>query len=121
MKKLRIVTLGIRVGDSRGRFATPADFPLQDCSPYRGSTYEAKVCALSLVQGPCSVAPCQTISSDSHLSHRCMTRAAGTLEEVVKKNNVKFLKQLLSGQMLAELTYSRVLADMISQYSEKKL
>jgi hypothetical protein len=50
-----------------------------------------------------------------------MTRAAGTLEEVVKKNNVKFLKQLLSGQMLAELTYSRVLADMISQYSEKKL
>jgi hypothetical protein len=27
---------GFRVGDrSRGRYATPADFPLQDCSPYR--------------------------------------------------------------------------------------
>jgi hypothetical protein len=27
---------GFRVGDgSRGRFAPPADFPLQDCSPYR--------------------------------------------------------------------------------------
>jgi hypothetical protein len=46
---------------------------------------------------------------------------AGTLEEVVKKQNVNFLKQLLSGHMLAELTYSHVLADMISQYSEKKL
>jgi hypothetical protein len=35
MKKLRIVT--IRVGDElRGRFATPADFSRQDCSPYRG-------------------------------------------------------------------------------------
>jgi hypothetical protein len=28
---------GFRVGDrSRGRFATPADFPLHDCNPYRG-------------------------------------------------------------------------------------
>jgi hypothetical protein len=36
MKKLRIVT-GFRVRDrSRGRFSTPADFPLQDGCPYRG-------------------------------------------------------------------------------------
>jgi hypothetical protein len=35
VKKLRIVTLGAR-DRSRGRFATPADFPLHDCSPYRG-------------------------------------------------------------------------------------
>jgi hypothetical protein len=36
MKKLRIVTVGFRVGDrSRGRFATPADFPLHDCTPCR--------------------------------------------------------------------------------------
>jgi hypothetical protein len=35
MKKLRIVTLGISGGRrSRGRFATPTDFPLQDCRPY---------------------------------------------------------------------------------------
>jgi hypothetical protein len=28
---------GFRVGDrSRGRYATPADFPLHGCSPYRG-------------------------------------------------------------------------------------
>jgi hypothetical protein len=34
-KTLRIVTLGFRVKDhSRGRFATPADFPRHDFSPY---------------------------------------------------------------------------------------
>jgi hypothetical protein len=33
--ELRIVTLGIRVGDrSRGCFATPADFPRHERSPY---------------------------------------------------------------------------------------
>jgi hypothetical protein len=32
-----IVMLGFRVGDrSRGRFATPADFPRRDCSPCEG-------------------------------------------------------------------------------------
>jgi hypothetical protein len=38
MNKLRIVTLGIFGWEmtSRGRFVTPADFPLQDCSPDRG-------------------------------------------------------------------------------------
>jgi hypothetical protein len=37
MQKLRIVTLGFRVGDrSRGRYATPADFPGRDGTPYRG-------------------------------------------------------------------------------------
>ena len=38
MEKLRIVTSGISgVGDrSRGRFATPADSPLHDGTPYRG-------------------------------------------------------------------------------------
>jgi hypothetical protein len=37
-KKLRIVTIsGFRVGDrSRGRYATPADSPLHDGTPYRG-------------------------------------------------------------------------------------
>jgi hypothetical protein len=34
MQKLRIVTLGFREMSSRGRFATPADFPPRDCSPY---------------------------------------------------------------------------------------
>jgi WD40 repeat protein len=35
MEKLRIVTLGISSGDRpRGRFATPADLPRRDCSPY---------------------------------------------------------------------------------------
>jgi hypothetical protein len=34
MQKLRIVTLGFRVGDHpRSRFTTPADFPRHDCSP----------------------------------------------------------------------------------------
>jgi hypothetical protein len=47
---------------SRGCFASPADFPLHDCSAYReGYTYAAEVWALSLVQGAFSVAPCQTL------------------------------------------------------------
>jgi hypothetical protein len=44
------------VGDE---LATPADFPQHDCSP---STYDAKVRGLSIVQGPFSVAPCQTLA-----------------------------------------------------------
>jgi hypothetical protein len=35
LNKLRIVTVGVSGGRrSRGRFATPADFPLHDCSSY---------------------------------------------------------------------------------------
>jgi hypothetical protein len=35
--KLRIVTMGFRVGDrSRGRYATPADFSRHGGTPYRG-------------------------------------------------------------------------------------
>jgi hypothetical protein len=50
-------------GRSRGRFATPADFPQHDCSPYRRKTYAANVWDLSIVQGPFSVAPCQTLAN----------------------------------------------------------
>jgi hypothetical protein len=54
------------VGDRpRGRFATPADFPRHDGSPYRtvyhANTHAAKVWDLSVVQGPFPVAPCQTL------------------------------------------------------------
>jgi hypothetical protein len=64
MQKLRIVTLsGFRVGDrSRGRYATPAGFPRHECSSYRGLyTHPPKVRDLSIVQGPFSVDPCQTL------------------------------------------------------------
>jgi hypothetical protein len=51
------------VGDrSSGRFATPADFPLHDCSPYSHADVRRLVWDSSLVQGPFSVAPCQTLS-----------------------------------------------------------
>jgi hypothetical protein len=46
---------------SRGRFATPADCPL----------HAANVWELSIVQGPFSVAPCQTPTLRSQLIHRC--------------------------------------------------
>ena len=36
-----------------------------------GYTYDAEVWALSLVQGPFSVAPCQTLRYNSQLGHRC--------------------------------------------------
>jgi hypothetical protein len=63
MKHCRLVTSGtFRVGDrSRGRFATPAEFPRQGRSPYEDYTYTARVWDLSIVQGPFSVAPCQTL------------------------------------------------------------
>jgi hypothetical protein len=52
------------VGDrSQGRFATPADFSLHGGSPCTGGyTYDVGVWALSIVQGPFSVAPCQTLA-----------------------------------------------------------
>jgi hypothetical protein len=34
MHKLRIENGGVSGGRSRGRYATPADFPRHDCSPY---------------------------------------------------------------------------------------
>jgi hypothetical protein len=62
MEKLRIVTKGFRAGDrSRGRFATPADFPLHDGTPYRDYAYDVGVWDLSIIQGPFSVLPCQTL------------------------------------------------------------
>jgi hypothetical protein len=46
------------VGDrSRGRFATPADFPL-----HVGTSYDVGVWDLSIIHRPFSVAPCQTLS-----------------------------------------------------------
>ena len=52
MQKLRIVTLGISGGDrSRGRYATPVDFPLHDGTFIRGYAYDDGVWDLSIVQG----------------------------------------------------------------------
>jgi hypothetical protein len=46
---------------SHGRFAPPADFPLQHCSPCRGLRLRRESLGLPIVQGPFSVAPCQTL------------------------------------------------------------
>jgi hypothetical protein len=61
MQKLRIGLVGFRVGDrSRGRFRPP--IPLtRIVARTEGYTYAAKVWDLSIVQGPFSVAPCQTL------------------------------------------------------------
>jgi hypothetical protein len=48
-------------GRSRGRYATPAGFLLHDDTG--GYTYDVGVWDLSIVQGPFSVAPCQTLAS----------------------------------------------------------
>ena len=42
---------------------TPADFALHDGSPYRGDAYDNGVWDSSIVQGPFSIAPCQTLAS----------------------------------------------------------
>jgi hypothetical protein len=42
-------------------FATPADFPRHECTPYRGLHVRHTRVALSCLQKPFSVAPCQTL------------------------------------------------------------
>jgi hypothetical protein len=46
---------------SRGRFATSADFPLQDCNPYRGLHVLRERLGAVHRSRPFSVAPCQTL------------------------------------------------------------
>jgi hypothetical protein len=43
-------------------FATPADLPRHDGTPYRGCAYDVGVWILSIVHGPFSVAPCQPLT-----------------------------------------------------------
>ena len=62
MQKLRIGLVGFRVGDrSRGHFATPTIPLTRIVAHTEGYTHAAKVWDLSIVQGPFSVAPCQTL------------------------------------------------------------
>jgi hypothetical protein len=49
------------VGWDHGRFATPADFPLRDCSLY--SHVHVRRESLGFVHRPFSTAPCQTLAS----------------------------------------------------------
>jgi hypothetical protein len=58
--KLRIVPSRVFGWSSRGCFATPADFPRHDCSPYSHLHVRRERLQVSLVQRPFSVAPCQT-------------------------------------------------------------
>ena len=51
---------------SRGRFATPADFPLRDCGSY-SHVHAAKVWDLSIVQRSIF---CLPVPSDSQLLHQ---------------------------------------------------
>jgi hypothetical protein len=44
-------------GSLTGRYATPAEFPLHDSNRTGGNAYDVGVWDLSIVQGPCSVAP----------------------------------------------------------------
>ena len=81
VKKLRIVTVGIRVEiSSRGRFATPADFPLRDCSPY-----ESQGCVPRSRTLFCRPVPSPSRCHDSQLcelngAHR--ERTGGVVEQV---------------------------------------
>ena len=62
MHKLRIENGGVSGGRSRGRYATPADFPRHDCSPY--SHVHVRCDSLGVVHrsSAFSVAPCQTLA-----------------------------------------------------------
>ena len=50
------------VMSSRGRYATPAEFPPHDGTPYRRLHVRCKVWEMSIAQGPFSVAPCETLA-----------------------------------------------------------
>jgi hypothetical protein len=67
---------GFRVGDrSRGRFATPADFPLHDGTSYWGATRTTLGCGICpSFKGHSRPVP-NPKSYDSRLSHRCITSA----------------------------------------------
>jgi hypothetical protein len=81
--KMRIVTVGFRVGDrSRGLFTTPADFPRQDCTPYRGLHVRRECLDLYIVQGPFSVA--NPMCYDSQLVHRCIDRAVRACRQLAR-------------------------------------
>jgi hypothetical protein len=68
---------------SRGRFATPADFPRHECSPY--SHVHVRRERLGFVHrsgADFPVAPCQTPMHDSQLVHRCTTGPSSTRAHV---------------------------------------
>jgi hypothetical protein len=70
-----------RVGDrSRGRYATPANFPRHDGTPYRG--LRARPCGLGFVHRSrtviCRAVPNRSYCHDSQLLHRC-THPDGTM------------------------------------------
>jgi hypothetical protein len=70
MRKLRIVR--VRVGDrSRGRFATPADSPLHDGTPYRG--LRVRRWDMGLVHRTRTILVAQTLTYDSQRFRRCRT------------------------------------------------
>jgi hypothetical protein len=80
---------------SRGRFATPADFPRHGCSPYRG-VRRGRFGALCLVQGLFSVAPCHPNSPIRNLfianqTYRCrLTLACHACNEGLKRTACVF-------------------------------
>ena len=70
MWELRIGRTGIRVGEMssrapRGRFATPAQPPLHDCSPYRGQHERRESVGAVPRSRSLSAAPCRPYSSNS--------------------------------------------------------
>jgi hypothetical protein len=76
-KRWRVVTLGFRVGDrSRGRYATPADFALHDCSPCRGLRVRRE--SLGFVHRSrairCRAVPNQKLRFATAVAHPCVTK-----------------------------------------------
>jgi hypothetical protein len=61
MKKLRIVTLGIS-GDRHAAVSPRPPISLETVARTGGYTYDVGVWDLSIMQGPFSVAPCQTLN-----------------------------------------------------------
>jgi hypothetical protein len=65
-------------GRSCRRFATPADFPLPDCSPYSHVHVSRESLGFVPLQGPFTVAPVPNPTRyDSRLSHRCTAASGG--------------------------------------------
>jgi hypothetical protein len=56
-----------------------------------GYTHDVGVCDLSIIQGPFSVAPCQTLAKVSQLPLAGFARARGRLNEPMQSHALRFL------------------------------
>jgi hypothetical protein len=101
MQKLRIVTLGFRVGDAHEAVSRRPPIALDTVvARTHMYTYAAKVWDSSIVQGPFSVAPCQTLLVPNRKQRfiRCMSGLSPPSSRCSVADDAKRRTQQLGGE-----------------------